>query len=92
MQGSVTTTAPLERLYTLRQLSAETGLSMKVLRRAIQLGRLRAIQPTGPGGSVYVTVSDYLRWLDAAAIDSRSEPDVPATLPAPPDIAWDFTP
>ena len=83
---------PLQRLRTLRQLVEETGMSEKVLRRAIHAGALRALQPSGPGGSLYVAENEYLAWLDSSAVQIGVEAAVPGVPSPRPDIAFDFIP
>ncbi len=91
MDGSIDT-PPLERLYTLRELVEQTGLTVKVLRRAINSGWLRAVQPSGFGGALYVSASDYLQWLDNTAVSSREAVTIGAAESSQPDVAFDFEP
>lgn len=83
---------PLQRLHTLRELVEQTGMSEKVLRRAIRAGFLRALQPSGPGGSLFIAENDYLAWLDSSALEVDFEATVPGVPSPRPDIAFDFTP
>lgn len=83
---------PLQRLHALRELVEQTGMSEKVLRRAILAGSLRALQPSGPGGSLYIAENDYVAWLDSCAVELGVEAAVPGVPSPRPDIAFDFTP
>lgn len=83
---------PLQRLYTLRELVEKTGISEKVLRRAIRAGFLRALQPSGPSGTLYIAENDYLAWLDSSAVEVDCEATVPGVPSPRPDIAFHFIP
>lgn len=61
------------RLYTLRQAAANLGLSVKTLRRALELRQLAAIQPGGKFGRLYVSEPDLQAFVSRWRRPARGE-------------------
>lgn len=54
---------PHSHLLRLADAAALARCSTRTLRRAVRAGRLRAVQPAGRGGRVFITLGDLERWL-----------------------------
>jgi len=67
---------------TIPQHAERSGLSEDMIREGVRRKALRAFQPNGPGGRIYITDADFEEWLNrpVASVDD-DEDDVLRVLP-----------
>lgn len=58
-------------LLTLKQAASASGFSVKTLRRAIKLKRLKCSQPNGVGGKILVSEESLNAWLSGSQVVSQ---------------------
>ena len=56
---------PLERLFTVPEIEAMTGLNYQTIYRAVKAGRLDARYPNGSSRGMRIPESFYRSWIDS---------------------------